>query len=289
MKKIYSKNTLLISLFSLQITWSASAQMLVPNGDFESWTSKNSLSHPNSVYEDPDNWTTRNMYYSPPANVSKSTDHHGGKYSIKISPIVVGNSIVANIVTQSFPISDKPLYFNGYYKSSYASKADYGQVGVTIYGANNAFLATTEQPFHDNESEFTPFSLKLYNLYASTPVSATITLNLSTDSLKSTFWVDDLTLSNAPLITGMEDELMDYSAPSLYPVPCTETLFLHAMPTSATSFRIRNANGWEVASGAAAQLQQGISIKEFRSGMYLVELLDAQQKSLYRSKALLGN
>jgi hypothetical protein len=260
----------------------------VPNGDFESWTTQTSIYHPTETFEDPDSWTTYNQAYGPPWNVTKSSDAHGGKYSAQITPIVIGSSVIGNNVSQSFSISTKPLYFNGYYKSSFAG-SDYANVGVVIYDASHSFLASTETPIHANSSVFVPFSLKLNNLYTTPAATATITITTTMKDASSSFWVDDITLEMSPLVTAIEEATTSAPALVAYPNPCSETLYLQGTSTSFSSFRLVNANGKEVAQGPISQLVAGYSVKELSKGIYFLEIEDDQQKNVFRSKVLLGN
>ena len=287
MKNLYPTQLFLKSMLIgvLGSSISVSAQT-VPNGAFEDWINKQSIYDPTVTYEDLNLWTTANYTYSAATNVTKSTDSYSG-YSALLTPIAVGNQFIDNMLKQTFPISTKPLYINGYYKTSLVS-GDYGQVGLTINDANNKFLATTGMTFKDNVSTFTPFSIKISNFYTAAPGNAQILINLITKNAASSFWVDEITLSTIPIVTGVKDNSVAENSATFYPSPVIDKLFVKNLPAQASTFRLANSSGQEVYSGDVSTLVDGFSSKEYQKGIYFAEILDAQQKSILRKKVIVN-
>jgi hypothetical protein len=126
------KFVLFLILLSMVFFVKSFSQGIVPNGDFELWTS-----HTN--YQDPLYWDTPNAEVATipifgVEVVTRSTDHESGSYSVKLTTqhitlpafdipgfITLGN-LTINLtsgtysVTGGVPVTDRPTHLQGYYK-----------------------------------------------------------------------------------------------------------------------------------------------------------------------------
>jgi len=156
------KKTVLLAILALA-GWSINAQISVPNGDFETWSSLS--------YEEPQNYRTSNnkafLYYKTPANCLKVTDAYQGLSALKL--ITNGSDTNINVAyavngnpdndPQSWhggikwTPSEKPTGFQGYYKSDIKTLdtayilASFSKGGINIgtyylalYGAHTSYI-----------------------------------------------------------------------------------------------------------------------------------------------------
>ena len=285
MNRMFTKLRIIIATGVLTSTTVMS--QTVPNGGFETWVNKNYIYDPSISYEDLDSWATMNYTVNQASNTVKSAESNSGSFSALLTPSVINNTAYDNIIKQTFAISTKPQYINGYYKTAVLGN-DYGQIALTIKDGANKFLATTGGNFKTNVLTFTPFSIKISNFYTAVPATAQIVINLISKDAGSKFWIDDITLSDKPLVTALDQDAAAKDLPLFYPNPVKDKLFIQNIPSSVTSFRLLNIHGKEVLKGNLTQ-NGVIDLSGQTTGVYFSELLNEAQNVILKSKIIINN
>ncbi len=166
---------IVLALFSFLPVTRLQSQTLVPNGDFENWTSFGS-------YENPQYWDTPNQAIAIALPfgtkvVTKSTDHESGSFSARLEskqltfpPVVVPGvvtlgTLTINIFTQTFainggvPINDIPTHLKGFYKFQ-PKGGDSCVIGIGLTKWNNGTrdsVGIGVFSTHDTVNVWTPF------------------------------------------------------------------------------------------------------------------------------------
>jgi hypothetical protein len=168
----------------LLLTWgisafSAIAQMSIPNGNFESWTSA-AYDYPEFY---PENSNPQNFFhYMAPFNVTKSTDAYSGSFALRLETNTNGTdtcfAYIANpsnsngdplTWTGGMPISEKPLGIRGYYKYNVPS-AD-SAIMLVVARAGGVNIGTYQYTLGGVHSTYTLFNFTFTPALAVTPDS----------------------------------------------------------------------------------------------------------------------
>jgi hypothetical protein len=294
------KKTLLLP-FAFLFVLNLSAQ-LVPNGDFEHWTTyKAAITQ--SPYEDVDDWFTFDTLLALanyPLTTVKSTDHVSGQYSVKLitesyTKLAGGQDTTTGLAYISFPVADKPLLLNGYYKSLINGPKDTVGILVSATQTNTGTGFSDEVGFAyfvvtSSQATFKDFSIPLiYPDNNAAPDS--ITIILSTGGKKhaltsgTSFWVDALSLTYKGSVLDVDQKAL-YSTLSVYPNPAKDHLNLSNLPSEVNSYRILNVQGTEIAAGFVSSASPQISLKGQAKGLYFLELYSSSQTPVFKTKFL---
>lgn len=174
------KKHLLLFVFGI-LAFTASAQMSVPNGNFESWTS--------GTYEFPQYYgqnSNPQTFFEcmTPFNVTKTTDYYSGSFALQLTTNVsTGDTCFGYIAdanntstsggpsswTGGMPIAEKPLGITGHYKYNVAS-ADSALIIVIARqgGASIGFYSYTLGGIHGT---YVPFNFTFSPVLAVIPDS----------------------------------------------------------------------------------------------------------------------
>ena len=245
------------------------AQDTIPNAGFEHWTLGN-----------PDNWVTDNI---PPTYVplTKSTDVHGGSFSLQGAVIDIGAGYgYAPVVWASFPIRAHYGSLTGFYKFSPVGG---DTVMITIYMFKQdspigfGFFQTGA-----SSATYTEFSAVVQYFAEGTPDSAVINIvsGSSTPHVGTTFKIDDLALGP---VTGVNDRVatrpVAFSLSQNFPNPFNPSTTINfSLPHSGfVTLRVLDVLGEEVARLVDGELQAGFHTVQWNagsraSGMYYYEL-----------------
>jgi hypothetical protein len=282
-------------IFSLLITLTINANaQVIPNYNFENWT--------NGANEAPDGWQTHGNNHPGFYNVTRSTEHSLGSYSVKLeNKIANGDTTIGVIETTypgfgeglgpCFPVSVAYTSLKGYYKYSpqngdsaqfiaplfkegYANPLGYGN--ILAMGAMNFGAAAT----------FTPFSIPINYFDALTPDSAYILITASRGidfsngahlpTLgNSVLYIDALNYDT--YITGINDPMEITRNFSLFPTAGSGDISLSfdTDKSNYTTIKIYDLQGRELKTLYAGTLSQGnhrmqYNISDMQSSEYLL-------------------
>lgn len=246
-----------------------SAQDTIPNAGFEHWTLGN-----------PDNWVTDNI---PPTYVpfTKSTDAHGGSFSLQGATVEIGAGYgYAPVTWASFPIGAHYASLTGFYKFSPVG-GDTMVITIYMYKQDSpigiGFFQTGT-----SSSTYTEFSAVVDYFAEGTPDSALINIlsGSSTPHVGTTFKIDDLAFGPVTGVIGpAATRPVTFSLSQNYPNPFNpSTAIDFSLPHSAfVTLRVLNVLGEEVARLIEGEVQAGPHTVQWNagtraSGMYYYEL-----------------
>jgi hypothetical protein len=288
------------AFFSFLLGIHIQAQTLVPNGDFENWTSFGS-------YENPTNWDTPNQAISIALPfgtkvVTKSTDHESGSFSARLEskqltfPSVVVPGVVTlgtltiDIFTQTFsinggvPIHDVPTHLKGFYKYQ-PMGGDSCVIGIGLTRWNNGVrdsVGIGTFSAHDAANTWTPFSAWIDYVLPEAPDTFNILAISSADSTPtagSVLFVDNIYLDYT---TGINQE--DPAAGiTIYQDREEKQILVYfdfEKPES-TQIQLFNMTGQSVVMIPAETLMKErmiVKYKGFSTGIYVLEIMHGGKK-----------
>ena len=267
----------------------------IPNGGFETWV-------PHSGYEDPQYWDTPNQETAVfPFNivsVTKSTDAHGGSYSVKLEtkqiPIVsvefpgfiTNGKLTVDVWAGTYelsggqPINDQPTHLKGFFK--YLPKGGDSCVigiGLTKYSAGvRDSVAFGYFSTKDTVADWTPFYAWIDYDTVVTPDTMNI-IGLSTAqedamTVGTVLYIDDLELD----YTVGADPRKPASGIEIYNDRETSRLMIFfdfAQPEN-TAIRLVGMTGLQVASLPEEPIGSGrrmITYGHLPAGIYLLDII----------------
>ena len=292
MKKIY----ILIAIFVLSTNLFSQQQVI--NSDFETWDLyPGSNGYPDYENPNPDGtWATGNLSSHLTLGVTpmteKTTDCVSGNYAVKMTTQEIFNLPAAGscwlgtltmsgytpITTFGIPYTDKPNYFNGYYKYipvqgdschiyAYLSKWNIA-TGKRDTIAWTALLGkTTVSTYHT-------FSLEFDYYLQDTPDSITMVFTSSANGenyegqIGSTLYIDNVKLS-------MTDDIKDVNSSfivDVFPNPTNGTIKIVSNINTETNYSIFNINGQNVKSGNINSKLEFIDLSDLISGIYFIKI-----------------
>jgi hypothetical protein len=101
--------------------------------------------------------------------------------------------------------------------------------------------------------------------------------NSSTKSMEQVEWSKGQEAEQTTLSVAKQEKY----AYQVYPNPATSILYLSAMSSGNTEYRVLNLEGQTVLSGAFISEAQ-ISLEGLKSGMYFISLASYQEQTVYR-------
>ncbi len=256
----------------LLINLEANSQV-IPNGSFENWTQQ--IIGTQTV-QTADNWFGSYTQGSTPLSPIQTTDHVDGNYGMEIEttewPFV---GLSGGIVSSTFPITTKPLYINGYFKSLRVDTTGTGQVLIHLKN-NGALIGEGLFTTNTNVSIYTPFSQAITYTSNLIPDEVIIWLcsegifGVNTKNFGNKLWIDNLSLSNAPL--SIDNNIDHEEFFLIFPNPSTEILNVKLKNHNVGSLKITNLLGQTLKSEKLYNENNTISIGSLESGIYIVEL-----------------
>lgn len=286
MKKLF---TLILS--GIVAANSVNAQSL-PNPGFENWTA-------GSGYDNPNNWNTLNSSTSflGIVTVSKSTDAHGGTYSLRgetkfigapfnqAAPALVTTGTI-NTTTQAIEggiaTSERPDSITGWMKYAPVN-VDTGYIEVLLY-ANNYQDTIGRAKFYTPValSDWTYFSTAV-EYYSAAAVEASRVILLPSSGYQpvvgSVVQFDDLAfVTNTGINENTKYEFR------VYPNPATDELFIKNPLTQTATMQV-----YDVAGKKVTELNIGLNttrtnISMYSPGVYLYTLTGNNSEILHTGK-----
>jgi hypothetical protein len=271
-QKINSKIFKALLAVCLLINWEANAQ-IIPNGSFENWT-KQTIGTQTVLTAD--NWLGSYTQGSTPLSPKQTTDHIDGNYGIEIETTqwtIVGKT--GGIVACSFPVTTKPLYINGYFKSLRVDTIGTGQVLIQL---KNNGTKIGEGLFNANKNVgvYTPFSQAITYTSNLIPTEAIIWLcsegifGVNSKNFGNKLWIDRLSLTNAPLSINNNIDNEDFFL--IFPNPSREVLNVKLKNNNVASLKITNVLGQNLMSEKLYNENNTINISSLERGIYIVEI-----------------
>ena len=288
------------TLFSFFLVIHLQGQTLVPNGDFENWTSFGS-------YENPQYWDTPNQAIAialpfGTTVVTKSTDHESGSFSARLEskqltlPSVVVPGVVTlgkltiNIFTQTFainggaPIHDMPTHLKGFYKFQ-PKGGDSCVIGIGLTKWNNGVrdsVGIGAFSTHDTISVWTPFSAWIDYVLTEAPDTFNILAISSavfTPTAGTVLYVDNIYLVYTSGINREDpaagiDIYQDREEQQIL-------VYFDFEKPEASEIQLFNMTGQVVAKTPVETLMKDRKIlkyKRFSTGVYVLEILHGGKK-----------
>jgi hypothetical protein len=258
--------------FCLLISLEAHSQV-IPNGSFENWTQQ---AIGTQTVLTADNWLGSYTQGSTPLSPIQTTDRTDGNYGIEIETTqwaIVGKT--GGIVANTFPITTKPLYLNGYFKSLRVDTTGTGQVLIHLKN-NGAIIGTGLFTTNTNVSIYTPFSQAITYTSNLMPDEVTIWLcsegifGVNTKNFGNKLSIDNLSLTNAPL--SIDNNINNEAFFLIFPNPSREVLNVKLKNHKVALLKITNVLGQNLMSEKLANENNTISIGSLERGIYFVEL-----------------
>ena len=282
----------------------------IPNSNFENWTNQ-------GTFDTPDYWyTSDQLYSSSPDNslsqnlIVKSSSPYSGNFSIEARNAVRSiNSIpndtvfgVAEAITDAnhtgFPFTDRPVYFNGYYKfnqggSGIFPNIDTGAVFVLLTKwntVNNDYdvVGYGIMRAHQSVLSYTHFSIPITYYSALAPDSAKVSITSSITLDKhfpaTTITVDELTFSN---VTALQNFAASENPPILYPNPASKEAIVKNIPQEASELEIRDFTGKTIKRFQIDSETVNLSLDNLPDGIYFYSLYSSENILLYSNKLVI--
>jgi len=289
-----------LAFFSFLLVIHLQGQTLVPNGDFENWTSFGS-------YENPQYWDTPNQAIAIALPfgtkvVTKSTDHESGSFSARLEskqltlPLVVVPGVVTlgqltiDIFTQTFainggvPIHDIPTHLKGFYKFQ-PKGGDSCVIGIGLTKWNNGVrdsVGIGAFSTHDTVNVWTPFSAWIDYVLTEAPdtfdILAISSAN-STPTAGTVLYVDNIYLDYTTGI-NREDPAADIDIYQDREEQQILVYFDFEKP-EVTEIQLFNMTGQAVGKTPVETLMKErriLKYKGFSTGVYVLEILHGGKK-----------
>jgi hypothetical protein len=287
----------LISVFTVK-------SIAQPNGGFENWSQEFS-------YEAPDGWQTFNVliYSNPPSELSafkvSGIDKHSGNYALKLKSVQVYNNVINDLFgdtaggTYTGKIIYTPFAFKyGFAYSERAQKLDfwakYHPVG-TDTGGVIVFLSKWTGSSTDTVAigalsmpstpVYSHFELDLEYHSEQVPDSATIFFYTSQKPecarLNSTLYVDDVLLSGW---VPVNEEKLNAMRIKAYPNPSRENITIEVLQVEASKVKVMDISGRQVGDYLLNYNKVVIDTRNFKTGLFFYEVLDAKDRALAKGK-----
>ncbi len=285
------------------IAWGwASAQIPIPNGGFENWTTP-----PGTQYQEPSGgwWTSLNALRSltAPITVEKSTDAHSGTYSAKLTTALWGTVLLPGLLVsgefdiqnpsflvQGQPFGDLPGAFQGWYKYAPVNGDSAGIAALlTRWNAGAGrrdTVAAAAVVITSTQATWTSFDLPFFYFQFGIPDSILVALVSSGDGQNfngqpgSTLWIDDLSLdygTAAPEGVGVQ------AMPQVGIQGQAVTVRV-PVDMGASQLRLLDLQGRELSKATLHAGSQSVEV-DLPSGIYLVEIAKAGRQ-LFRQKII---
>jgi hypothetical protein len=250
-----------------------SVSQTIPNSSFENWSQQ---SIGTQTVQTADSWIGSYTQGSTPLSPIQSTDHVDGNYGIEIEttqwPIV---GISGGMVASIFPITSKPLYINGYFKSLRVDTTGTGQVVLHVKN-NGTIIGKALFGTNINTNTYTPFSVPINYTSSLIPDEATIWLSsegvfgVNTKNFGNKLWIDNLSFSNEPL--SISANTKQDKAIFIYPNPSMDVVIITLLNSSNALLQITNNLGQQVMTLQLNNAKNSINISHLKQGLYNVQL-----------------
>lgn len=274
-----------LMLDSVHFVGSGITQQL-PNMDFENWT--------NFSFEDPDSWSTANVFTSADTvySATKTMDSYSQSYALRLENIASTNQFSglatngyfgsSNFLLGGQPFSSTVDTLVGHYKFL-PSGVDSAGMLLVFYQAGNLFSLSLE--YFPPSPTYTPFEIPFSLLQ--TPDTMRIDISSSSnDSIGSVLYVDGLALKS--ILTSLDDKNKLVEGLSVYPNPAINQLNVKWKKSNSTNLTIELIDGLgrvysrqeSLANSAEEVLQFGL--EGLSSGIYFLRFKGGEGELFHR-------
>ena len=272
---------LIIKILGFTILVSSIVWCQIPNPGFENWT--------NGEME---NWQTNNTAQFP--TVTQSTNAHSGSYSVKGAVTSFSGFSFAPVIATSFPYTERPANFSGYYEFTSVS-SDTLFIVIAFYKNNNAIGGGI---FHStaNMNSYAQFNIPIIYVSSDVPDSAGVSISITpflNSHSGSEFFIDDLSFSGSETaVNGSNFQVpMAYEMKQNYPNPFNpSTTIEYKIPIlSHVSLIVYDILGNQVASlvneeKPAGNYSVNFNASNLTSGVYFYKI---QAGNIVQTKKLI--
>lgn len=285
------RNLLLTLVFAFVACTGAFAQA-IPNGDFENWTTDSALRI--------DNWTIASGRLTRYTSVNITTSQGqqtvnppSGQYFVGLQPVVASGQAYPGVLTQGFPTTARPKYFQGNFMYIVGS-SNVETFGLTV--ALTKWDTTTQKrvvigSYSQNlkgggNGSVYPFAKVQATLnYTSTetPDSAFVQFysfrGVTTVSPNTTLFIDKVEFTDVQLPTSVEEVKNIVGMVSNYPNPFsnTTTIAYELRTSGQVSLKVYDISGREVSTlvnttQGAGKHQAEFNGSDLSEGVYIYQL-----------------
>ncbi len=303
------KKTLLPLCLFFALNISLYAQNAIPNFGYENWTAAGS-------HENPDNWGNTNVTIPLLGDITpatKTTDHHGVNYALKLQAIpvtipLVGALTIPGVVgsgtisfnftnptlvgfTGGIPINFKPLELTGWYKYDNTAGPDTARIFVYFTHWNTTTMHTDTlaggfQQWTGGQSAWTAFTIFVLPplLLTATPDTTFIEVFSGglTNPTPGALYLDDLAFN--PINSGIEDPGLLAHRFNMFPVPASTITHISSdfNESENATLNIYDVTGRFIEAVDLNRNDLDLSVTDYHSGTYLFRVTD-------RSNSVIGN
>ncbi len=301
------KKLVLFLLIVLSYSIKSTAQ-IVPNGDFENWTTVGSGL---TAFDIPDYWQTTdsfsvNLVTGPQHSVTKETSsvYHGSS-AMRLTPFLYLGSVTIPGAASNGTINTTTLQIiggspdtvrhqtlTGWYKYA-PSGGDVSSISVTLFKNNGTSRDTVAYGVFTASAAvatYTLFQIDLNYLSLIFPDSALITIysgppTIGGPHMGTKLFVDSLTFSGT-VPTGVNEISQEVNSVHVFPVPALNdlTVSIDLKKNIHTSFEIMDVTGKRILIHEMNSAEEKIDISQLSNGNYFYNLLDEKSNKLSSGK-----
>ncbi len=270
MKKQITTLLLFSAFFALKVN-----AQLIPNGDFENWTLTSGVNFL-------DGWQTSSAQPSDTISPTQITDNANGNSAILLQTRYVnGAGVIQAIASINFPLSSKPMYFNGFYKS-FRTGSGTAEIKATFKN-NGTEIGTSLLTVNTNVNSYSTFSLPIN--YSSTLIPDEVIIYIASDGLmnkvlNNKLWVDNLSFTSSPL--SINETFGETNTISIFPNPASNELNIELKDNEEGTLKIINIFGEIVLEQYITFGESLIEIDYLTSGVYLLEATIENKKTIVK-------
>jgi hypothetical protein len=240
---------------------------IIPNGSFENWSLQTGVEKPND-------WFVSQELDCTPNSSKKTTDKADSNYALVLESANcrLSGGLHEGFAVASFPITGKPLYLNGFYKSFRVS-TDSSLIKITIQ-STGSIIGEGSFAIYDTKNTYTPFYIPIkYNNTSDIPDAVDIQIfsdKIGFVSLGNKLWIDKLYFSQS---TGIASDSYTINHYSLFPNPATNSIHLNITSNFiGRRYSLSNQLGQEVLNGIVLDETNKIVIADLPKGIYFLQI-----------------
>jgi hypothetical protein len=298
------KKLLLTTVVALTLSTAAQAQVTL---DFETWTTQAGP----PTYEDPQGWGTFNILYSfiggsNQLSVTKDLNNpHGGQASMLIQSIALTTnlfslpdtlgiaftgSIGLNGISQGFPYTNRPQFFNWYgkYSPAYNNDSAFAFCVLTKWnGTSSDTIAYAGHVLNGPVGFWQGFNDQFYydpafnNLIPDTMLIAFSPTDDDFPRPGGYLWVDDISFTGYVDVTETANIANEVK---VFPNPSSDITNFRFNTTAAKTIVVYDVAGREAGRYTVENREAKIDSYKFATGIYAYAVLDENEQVINRGK-----
>ena len=257
----------------------------IPNASFETW-------NPGPGYEDPDQWSTLNVYSTQgmPITVTKALNAQSGSFGMQLESKAVSTTTIAATAWlggangRGVPFTQRPGVMN-IYTQYYPSGTDTAHVYLEFWknnGSGSVIVGDAMVRLTSNITTYTQSSSTI-NWYGTTaPDSVRLVIiasSIYTPQAGTILLVDNITFTGAAGINDLANDV----AVSVYPNPASDAVRFSA-PVGISTIEVYDLSGRIVDAHEVNAKETMISTIALTTGIYMFTVKDANNTVINRGK-----